>query len=521
MKEASPARLNLPSENVFKELFNAAAEGLVVVDKSGTIQLVNPRVEHMFGYKKEELIGRPVEILMPDSFRQGHRAHRQAYVEKPEQRSMGGGMDLKGSRKDGSEFFVEISLNYFESDGELYVMALISDITLRKQVEQELHELNEDLESKVGERTTELRKSQQLHTEIARNFPDGSIIVVDKDFQYLFAEGQKLAQAGLTGEKLVGKEFVTQLPLEFRDLVVSKLQAVLEGDPQTFEVGFNGETYRLQCVPLRDDKQEIERILIVEQNISAERQAKEDIRRAFEEERRLNDWKSRFVSLASHEFRTPLATILSSTSLLRRYQEEQFAEKRVKHIDRIHKSVKHLNGLLDEFLSIEKLEAGKIEPRPEMVELMPFAEALVEDVRSYLGEGQEVQISNQGKTEFITDPQIFRNLLINLLSNAIKYSPEGSSVDLDFVIDGYQVHVTVKDYGIGIPKNDQQHLFTRFYRATNAGDIQGTGLGLNIVDRYSRLIGGNIDFESEEGVGTTFRITIPQMTLSDEEDINR
>ena len=221
--------------------------------------------------------------------------------------------------------------------------------------------------------------------------------------------------------------------------------------------------------------------------------------------------KSRFVSIASHEFRTPLSAILSSTSLVEHYTSAEQEEKSKKHVDRIKSSVRNLTSILDDFLSLEKLEQGKVEAHNSRFNLKEFIEDGVEEMEGMSKrKHQKVNFNYEGEQEVYQDKKILRNVLLNLLSNAVKYSPEGKEIHVSTIVNNGKVSVSVRDEGIGIPAEAQKSLFDKFFRAKNATNIQGTGLGLNIVKRYVELIDGHISFVSTENVGTTFTVEFPK-----------
>lgn len=232
---------------------------------------------------------------------------------------------------------------------------------------------------------------------------------------------------------------------------------------------------------------------------------------ALEKEKELNELKSRFVSMASHEFRTPLSTILSSASLIGRYKDEAHNDKREKHIERIKSAVGNLTGILNDFLSLSKIEEGKIEVQKEEIDLDKLCDLVQDEVKGLISKGQKIiHRSELPGVVIISDRRILKNILFNLLSNAIKYSREDGQIECSITKgEGENIEIEVKDHGIGIPKEDQKYLFERFFRATNVENIQGTGLGLNIVKRYIELLGGTIHCASKHNVGTTFRIKIP------------
>lgn len=238
-------------------------------------------------------------------------------------------------------------------------------------------------------------------------------------------------------------------------------------------------------------------------------QSQEEVMRALKKERELNNMKSQFVTIASHEFRTPLATILSSAALIGRYQKSEEEDKRQKHVLRIKSAVTNLTEILNDFLSIGKLEEGRIHSVPVFTVLPDFCLGLIEEIKGLCKDGQQILFTHVGNTEIWVDKQLLRNVIFNLLSNAIKYSDPGKSITLNINADGKIIFIEIIDQGIGIPENDQVHIFDRFFRAQNAGNAQGTGLGLNIVQNYVELMGGEVSFLSEVGKGTTFTIKLP------------
>lgn len=247
----------------------------------------------------------------------------------------------------------------------------------------------------------------------------------------------------------------------------------------------------------------------LEKEVLVRKRAEEELKKLLDKERELNELKSKFVSLTSHEFRTPLSSIMSSASLVGQYKDRGELEKVDKHVARIKSSVGHLIGILNDFLSLGKLEEGKIQLSPEDVDLDNFFREVEEELRHTLRERQQIKIMCNGSNHVVkTDPRILRNVIFNLVSNASKYSEEGKEILIRCQATAEQLSIDVVDQGIGIPEQDVKHLFERFFRASNAGQVQGTGLGLNIVKRYAELLGGNISFTSEYGKGSTFTLTI-------------
>ena len=234
--------------------------------------------------------------------------------------------------------------------------------------------------------------------------------------------------------------------------------------------------------------------------------SKEELTKALNKEKELGDLKSRFVSMASHEFRTPLSTILSSASLVAKYVEHSEQDKREKHINRIKSSVSNLTDILNEFLSIGKIEDGKILAHYSLFNIKENIEVVCNEMQTHVKDKQKIIYQHSGEEDVYLDPSLLRNILINLLSNAIKFSNEKTEIIVSSSVSNQTILLSIKDNGIGISKEDQTHLFERFFRAANVTNIQGTGLGLHIVGKYVDLMDGIIDFKSELEIGTEFII---------------
>jgi PAS domain S-box-containing protein len=233
------------------------------------------------------------------------------------------------------------------------------------------------------------------------------------------------------------------------------------------------------------------------------------IREMLKREKELSKLKSRFVSMASHEFRTPLGGILTSISLISKYTTTEDAPKREKHIQNIKKSVQNLTNILNDFLSLDKLDQGIVNSTPREFNLTHFIDELAHEFQEINDKHQIAVVHDTNEVHITQDKEMVRNMIINLFSNAIKYSNEGTTITIRYKVDGSKVILEIEDQGIGIPEEDQKHLFERFFRAKNVVNLQGTGLGLNIVKRYLDLMDGDIGFTSKENVGTTFRVSLP------------
>ncbi len=238
--------------------------------------------------------------------------------------------------------------------------------------------------------------------------------------------------------------------------------------------------------------------------------AKEEVSLSLEKEKELSHLKSRFVSMASHEFRTPLSSIQLSAVLIEKYAQQQDESNVHKHIGKIKNSVSNLTSILNDFLSLERLEAGKVEPVFVEFDIMKFAEEITEEMQLIAKQNQNIVYQHTGTTSTVTlDQTLLRNCVVNLIGNAIKYSGENTFIEFNSEITSNELIIVVKDNGIGIPDSDQKHLFEAFFRAHNTGNIPGTGLGLNIVTRYASLMQGKIEFKSKVNQGTSFTISFP------------
>ncbi|MBV8252712.1 MAG: PAS domain-containing sensor histidine kinase [Chitinophaga sp.] len=244
-------------------------------------------------------------------------------------------------------------------------------------------------------------------------------------------------------------------------------------------------------------------------DISERKKAEADLRKALIKEKDLNELKSRFVSLASHEFRTPLSTILSSVYLIAQYQQTEDQPKRDKHIQRIVSAVNLLTDLLNDFLSLGKIEEGKIQLRNSTFEPSKLIGTVISEMQGLRKPSQHVYYAHHGTPTVSLDAGLLKHIVMNLVSNAIKFSPDGAIISVRSERNYQYLQLSVKDKGIGISKEDQLHLFDRFFRGRNASHIQGTGLGLHIVSRYTEIMGGSITCKSILDEGTEFIVTIP------------
>ena len=402
----------------------------------------------------------------------------------------------------------------------------------------EVRSLNAELESRVQRRTQELKaanaalentnaslmeqikerkavedalsESQKLYLAIAANYPNGMIAVFDKEMHFIFAEGKGMKDAGMPHDRVIGRKLQEVMEPDHYKEAYPYFAEGYKGNNGVYEIKYGDHYFLNTIAPLMGNNGIVHEVMLVSQNITMQKQAEKDILKALDKEKALNELKSRFVSMASHEFRTPLATILSSVTLVDRYNGPEDAEKRAKHINRIKSSVDNMTEILNDFLSLGKLEEGMIYNMPDHIDVVGLCEDIKEEIQITSKQGQSVIYSHQGPCEAYIDKQLFRNVLLNLLSNAVKYSLEDKPIYFGTILENDKLVINIRDQGIGIPVEDQQYIFSNFFRANNVTNIQGTGLGLNIVKKYLELMEGEISFESNIGQGTSFTVTINQ-----------
>ncbi|GGW29433.1 PAS domain-containing sensor histidine kinase [Arenibacter certesii] len=402
------------NKKIFNLLSEAVSEGILVINQERIIMATNHRTNEMFGYEDKDINGNNLNLLIPDSFHKVHNEYVESFSKSSGQRRMAHGRTLYGKRKSGEQFPIEVGLNPFSIDGESYVMALIIDVTGKKEQERQIKELNAQLQQKIETRTQELEQTV----------------------------------AKLTKE------------IKLREVAESKIKSALQ------------------------------------------------------KERELNELKTEFLSLVSHEFKTPLSGILTSATLVGKYKFENQQEKREKHLNTIIGGVHLLTGILNDFLSLERLEKGKEVYSYTKFSLSKVVNEVVYNANMQLKDGQKINYpENIDEVEIIQDERILSLVLTNLLHNAIKYSSENTDIDIKVELRADEIGFHIIDQGIGIPEKSRKHIFKRYFRAENALLIQGSGIGLNIVKEHVENVGGNISFSSIIGKGSVFSVVLPFGTL--------
>ncbi|RFM33929.1 PAS domain-containing sensor histidine kinase [Chitinophaga silvisoli] len=382
------------------------------------------------------------------------------------------------------------------------------------------------------------------------NFASIGILVTNRQGEIVLINDFALEQFGYQREELIGQTIERLLPMrfrpkheEYRDGFSSQPQSrpmgigmdlfALKKDGTEFSVEVSLSQYQHEegsfvisyinnITERKKAEEKLEKMHNeLEQKIAERTQqlthaleqlelSKQEVMIALNKEKELSELKSRFVSMASHEFRTPLSTILSSAFLVNQYINTEDQPKRSKHIQRIISSVTLLTEVLNDFLSVGKIEEGGVTVRSNTFDIQLHTTAIIQEMQDLVQEGQKIEYEHKGPSKVKLDPSLIKHILLNLLGNAIKFSGKHAVIRVNTLQKGHIIKLEVSDSGIGISEEDQQHLFERFFRGTNVSNIQGTGLGLHIVSKYAELMNGKITCKSELNKGTTFTVTFLQ-----------
>lgn len=477
-------------------ILNSTSDAIVLTSPDGRIEQANRAFNEMFGYEPDELFDKPLYTVIADGgavdlASLGNLAEHQRYLE------------LTGMRKGGREIDLEVGWNEVRRGSEVMgIVYSLRDVSAQKAIEREL-----------------FRSVTRFRGLFDRN--NDAVLMIDLELRILDANDQALRMLGfMMMEEIVGRSYVEFVVPEEREEVDSHRERLISGESiSIFERRIRcsdgrvlvtevaaGLIYDADGMPLH--------IQVILRDISARKAMEEEMRQSLERERELSALKSRFISVVSHEFRTPLTTILASTELLRAYQERMSEEKRVGHLDKVKAQVQRLTQLMEDVLVFSRAEARGFDFRPQPGDLLEFCTSFIEDTQMLSPRRDDILIkaTPPGNWQVLFDENLVRLILNNLLSNAMKYSQVGSPIEITLTRAGQNALLSVRDQGIGIPEEDQKHLFTHFHRAGNVGTIPGTGLGLAIVRMAVDACGGHLELESAENRGSTFTAHLPLLS---------
>jgi PAS domain S-box-containing protein len=504
--QAGRSRLEMlrRSEQQFRSLVQNSSDIIMVVTEIGLISYVSPSLHRRLGHAPETWLGSNLfDRVHPQDLSQSQALLQNAA------RSPRTNITTEFQVQDGQGAWRILEVVCLSSDElafEPQALSLVltcTDITLRKQQEEQLRLLQSAMIQ---------AKDPIIITEAASlELPGPRIIYVNEAFTQV---------TGYSPEEAIGKTPRILQGKKTDRAILDKIRTALEAwQPIVIELinyHKDGSEFwaELSIAPVADETGWFTHWVAIQRNITDRKQAEAEIRNALEQERELRELKSRFISMASHEFRTPLATIMASSDLLKSFGHKLSEEKKIERLNKIQKEVNSMTQLLEDVLLIGKAESGYVEFNPTLLDVPTLCRDILDEVeltsdRHFF----TFEVTSREITEIspaLVDEKLLRHILTNLLSNAVKYSPHGGKVSLLLQYDLASITFQIQDQGIGIPLADQGHLFEPFHRGSNAGSIAGTGLGLAIIKFAANLHGGSIQFVSTVGVGSTFTVSIPR-----------
>jgi PAS domain S-box-containing protein len=477
-------------------LLNKVSDAIISTDVNFVIRSWNRAAQAIYGWTAEEAIGKQVTQLLDTRFPSG------VTTEHVLQRFLTEGYwtgEAIQSRKDGSTVYILGSVALFKDENGVPIgsVAVNHDITERRQSEEAIKRSDADLRS--------IFDSTPL-----------ALILLDTDLKIRAANviAQLFFQFIFERDGAIGDDFRQyRLLSEFED-TPKGFQEILAGESLNRDVSsVIGQTtyyFHVTYNPVVTGDGNIVGICITGEDITERKHAENELWQALEKQKELSELKSRFVSIASHEFRTPLATIQAASDALKSYMNKMTPEQITHRLNKIQSQIKHMVQLLNDVLTLEQIQVGKLQFQPNELDLVAFCRDVVDELHS----DRSPRIVFDCVLETLNidaDDRLMRQVVVNILTNALKYSPEDKPVDFSLRVEGEMVALKIRDYGIGIPEKDQEHLFEPFYRATNVGTTSGSGLGLVLAKQAVELHSGSMTFVSESGIGTTFTVLLPRI----------
>ncbi|HVU00309.1 MAG TPA: PAS domain S-box protein [Polyangiaceae bacterium] len=495
-------QLVVRSERRFAQLLDTAPDAIVVVTEGGSIELVNTRAESLFGYARAELLGRPMDLLVPERFRDVHRGHVAAFFTGPTARPMRDGLELFGRRKDGTEVPIEVSLSPLRTDRGMTVSAAIRDTTERRQAEAAARLVADRLASAV----------ESMQDAVALFDADDRMVLCNSVYRRLFPSTQGPLLGSTHEDLLDGWLPGAALPAGVdRDAFRRQCSSGRRERPRTIDVRMaDGRSLRFFSQPTPEGG-----VVEVVWDVTEDEKRSEELRVARRDAEAASEAKSDFLSSMSHELRTPMNSILGFAQLLQRDRKEPLSERNLDRVRQILGSAEHLLRLIDDILDLARIESGRVSVSTEPVDVSDVLAEVTSSlgpIAARRGIALETRPLPPALAMAKVDRVRFIQILMNLGSNAIKYNRDhGGRVVFEVSVpDPGHVRILVEDSGMGIPFEKQSVLFQPFQRAgQEAGPIQGTGIGLVITKRLAELMRGSVGFRSTPGEGSAFWVDLP------------
>lgn len=498
------------SEERFKSIYNNSSVGLYRTTPDGTILMANPAVISMLGFNSvDELLQRNLE---KNGFNEEYP--RSKFKEILEKEGEVIGFETEWERKDKTKVFVRESAKAVkdETGKILYYEGTVEDITKRKIAELELKNYRIHLEKLVEERTIELKSSEERY-RLLTDLSEDAITRFDRNQICIYANPAIKKQTGISHEEIIGKN-ISEFPIhkDYKAESQKLLQSVFENG-KTIRIEFQSEAeiwIDAVIIPEYDKKGNIETVLSYGRDVTERKRIEESVLKMLQKEKEINEIKTNFISMASHEFRTPLAAILSSSDILKMYLKENLNEKILNHLSQIDNSVASMTLLLDEVLNLNRTERGMIEFNPQEINFYQLCSLIVENGKRISESKQNINFNYNLKSKIIdADQTLLEHILHNLMSNAVKFTPEDGKISFEVDQIKDDIAIKISDTGIGIIEDELNSIFEPFFRGSNVKYIKGTGMGLSVVKRFIELHKGKISINSKPGKGTIVLLTLP------------